>query len=54
VWREELPVAAALKACPTVTNLWLATILHPGNLHAVSRKVNAWKRWLDSAFQKLR
>lgn len=42
---------AALKALTTVTNRWLATTLHMGNLHEVSRKVNAWTRQPDAALQ---
>jgi hypothetical protein len=30
-----------------VTNRWLATTLHLGNLHEVSRKVSAWTRQPD-------
>jgi hypothetical protein len=40
----KLAAAAALKARTTVTNRWLATTLHMGNLHEVSRKVAAWSR----------
>jgi REP element-mobilizing transposase RayT len=43
----KLAVAAALKARSTVTNRWLATTLHLGNLHEVSRKVSAWTRQPD-------
>jgi len=40
----KLALASALKARTTVTNRWLATTLHLGNLHEVSRKVAAWIR----------
>ena len=39
-WKFAL--AAALKARTTATNRWLGAALHPGNLHAASRKVAAW------------
>lgn len=48
----KLAVAAALKARTTVTNRWLATTLHMGNLHEVSRKVNAWMREPDPPLQR--
>lgn len=48
----KLAAAAALKARTTVTNRWLATTLHMGNLHEVSRKVGAWTRRPDPALQK--
>ena len=48
----KLAIAAALKERTTVTNRWLATTLHMGNLHEVSRKVNAWTRQPDAALQK--
>ena len=48
----KLAAAAALKVRTTVTNRWLATTLHMGNLHEVSRKVGAWARQPDSALQK--
>lgn len=43
----KLAVASALKPRTTVTNRWLATTLHMGNLHEVSRKVGAWTRHPD-------
>ena len=45
----KLAVAAALKGQTTVTNRWLGTALHMGNLYEVSRKVAAWKRQPDPA-----
>ena len=45
----KLALAAELKARTTVTNRWLATTLHLGNLHEVSRKVAAWTRNPDPA-----
>lgn len=48
----KLAAAAALKVRTTVTNRWLATTLHMGNLHEVSRKVGAWSRQPDPALQK--
>ena len=48
----KLAIAAALKERTTVTNRWLATTLRMGNLHEVSRKVNAWTRQPDAALQK--
>ena len=48
----KLAVAAELKARTTVTNRWLASSLHMGNLHEVSRKVAAWTRKPDSALMK--
>ena len=48
----KLAVAAALKARTTVTNRWLATTMHLGNLHEVSRKVSAWTRHADPALLK--
>lgn len=47
----KLAIAAALKTRTTVTNRWLATTLHMGNLHEVSRKVGAWSRQSDPALQ---
>jgi hypothetical protein len=47
----KLAIAAALKARTTVTNRWLATTLHMGNLYEVSRKVAAWSRDPDPALQ---
>jgi hypothetical protein len=35
-----------------VTNRWLATTLHMGNLHEVSRKVGVWMRQPDAALAK--
>jgi putative transposase len=43
----KLAVASVMKARTTVTNRWLATALHLGNLHEVSRKVAAWTRQPD-------
>ena len=40
----KIAIAAALKARTTVTNRWLATTLHLGNLYEVSRKVAVWMR----------
>jgi REP element-mobilizing transposase RayT len=40
----KIAIAAALKVRTTVTNRWLATTLHLGNLFEVSRKVAAWMR----------
>ncbi len=48
----KLAAASALKARTTVTNRWLATTLHMGNLHEVSRKVSAWSRRPDPALLK--
>ncbi|HQY05618.1 MAG TPA: transposase [Lacunisphaera sp.] len=48
----KLAIAAALKTRTTVTNRWLATTLHMGNLHEVSRKVGAWSRQSDPALRK--
>lgn len=48
----KLAIAAALKDRTTVTNRWLATTLHMGNLHEVSRKVSAWTRQPDVAMHK--
>ena len=45
----KLALAAALKSRTTVTNRWLSEHLHLGNLHEVSRKVNAWMRKPDRA-----
>lgn len=45
----KLALASALKERATVTNRWLATTLHMGNLHEVSRKVSAWMRQPDAA-----
>jgi len=45
-------VAAALKRRTTVTNRWLGTALHLGNLYEVSRKVAAWTRDPDLALVK--
>jgi len=41
-----------MKARTTVTNRWLATALHMGNLHEVSRKVGAWQRQPDPKLMK--
>jgi REP element-mobilizing transposase RayT len=43
----KLAVAAAMKAHTTATNRWLAENLAMGNLHEVSRKVQAWSRSPD-------
>ncbi len=48
----KLAIAATLKTRTTVTNRWLATTLHMGNLHEVSRKVSAWTRQPDAALRK--
>jgi REP element-mobilizing transposase RayT len=48
----KLALAATLKARTTVTNRWLATTLHLGNLHEVSRKVSAWNRQPDATMQR--
>ena len=44
----KLAVAAAMKLHTTATNRWLAENLAMGNLHEVSRKVQAWRRHPDS------
>jgi REP element-mobilizing transposase RayT len=48
----KLAIAAALKTRTTVTNRWLATTLHMGNLHEVSRKVGVWSRQPDPALRR--
>ena len=48
----KLALAAGLKARTTVTNRWLATTLHLGNMHEVSRKVTAWTRNPDPALTR--
>ena len=48
----KLAVAATLKAQTTVTNRWLATAMHLGNLHEVSRKVAAWTRQPNAVLLK--
>lgn len=48
----KLAIAAALKARTTVTNRWLATALHMGNLYEVSRKVSAWLRQPEPTLTK--
>jgi REP element-mobilizing transposase RayT len=48
----KLALAAELKERTTVTNRWLATTLHMGNLHEVSRKVAAWSRQPDPSLKK--
>lgn len=48
----KLALAATLKDRTTVTNRWLATTLHMGNLHEVSRKVSAWIRQPDQNLLK--
>lgn len=44
----KLAIAATLKDRTTVTNRWLASNMHMGNLHEVSRKVTAWARCPDA------
>jgi len=48
----KLAVATDLKDRTTVTNRWLATAMHLGNMHEVSRKVSAWARRPDSSLLK--
>jgi putative transposase len=48
----KVAVAAALKSRTTVTNRWLGTNLHLGNLYEVSRKVAAWTRDPDPALAR--
>ena len=48
----KLALAAMLKARSTVTNRWLGTVLHLGNLHEVSRKVTAWTRAPDKTLSR--
>ena len=48
----KLATAATLKARTTVTNRGLATTLHMGNMHEVSRKVRAWNRRPNSSLLK--
>lgn len=48
----KLAIADAMKTRTTVTNRWLATTLHMGNLHEVSRKVSAWMRQPDATLRK--
>ena len=45
----KLALAAELQARTPATNRWLATTLHLGNLHEVSRQVAAWTRNPDPA-----
>ncbi len=45
----KLALAAESQTRTTATNRWLATTLHLGNLHEVSRKVAAWTRNPDPA-----
>ena len=47
-----MPANRLIGSFATATNRWLATTLHMGNLHEVSRKVNAWARQPDAALQK--
>jgi REP element-mobilizing transposase RayT len=48
----KIAVAAVLKARTTVTNRWLGTALHLGNLYEVSRKVAAWTRDPEPALRR--
>lgn len=48
----KLAIASVLKKRTTVTNRWLATNMHLGNLYEVSRKVSAWTRQPDLALLK--
>lgn len=48
----KLAVATVLKDRTTVTNRLLATAMHLGNMHEVSRKVSAWARRPDSSLLK--
>jgi putative transposase len=48
----KLAIAAELKVRTTATNRWLATTMHMGNLHEVSRKVSAWTRQPDLSLQR--
>jgi hypothetical protein len=48
---RKLALAAALKDRTTMTNRWLATNLHRGNLFEASRKVAAWQRHPDPALR---
>jgi hypothetical protein len=48
----KVAVASVLKRRTTVTNRWLATTMHLGNLYEVSRKVSAWTRQPDTALLK--
>ena len=47
-----MAAAAALKVRTTVTNRWLATTLHLGNLFEVSRKIGAWVRDPELTLEK--
>ena len=47
-----MAAAAALKVRTTVTNRWLATTLHLGNLFEVSRKVSARLRNSEPSLNK--
>lgn len=49
-WKVAL--AAALKTRTTVTNRWMSEHLNLGNLHEVSRKVNAWLRQPDQRLSR--
>lgn len=48
----KLAVASSMKGRTTVTNRWLATTMHMGNMHEVSRKVAAWARDPDPDLQR--
>ena len=48
----KLAIAAALRQQTTATNRWMSEKLHLGNLHEVSRKINAWIRAPDSKLAK--
>ena len=48
----KLAVASVLKTRTTVTNRWLASAMHLGNLYEVSRKVAAWARQPDLGLLK--
>ncbi|HUG12846.1 MAG TPA: transposase [Opitutaceae bacterium] len=43
----KLAIASEMKTRTTVTNRWLATQMHMGNMYEVSRKVVAWSRHPD-------
>jgi len=48
----KLAIAATIKARTTATNRWLAQALRMGNLHEVSRKVQAWACAPDRALAR--
>lgn len=50
-WKVAL--GAALKTRTTATNRWLSENLKLGNLHEVSRKVNAWQRAPDARLARI-